>query len=87
MFGKNLKRISEELSKYANLDHVELFHKCITYKLAVTLQNYNEEIDLNSDYLLRRSTARVLKALTTIQKRNDMDSLIEAADMEEIEND
>ena len=44
-------------------------------RLEATLEKYNREIELNSDYLLTRSSFKVLKALTKLQKRADKNVL------------
>lgn len=73
----NIKKIEEELNKYKNIQREDLLKSCITNKLAGTLERYNEEIDLNSDYLLTRSSTKVLKALTKLQKKQDKEILEE----------
>ena len=77
MLSKNLKLIKQDLDKYKDKTPIELFHDCIHQKLYLTLQRYNEEIDFNSDYLLTRSSTKVLKAITKIQKRDDKNVLEE----------
>ena len=86
MLSHHIKQIKKELSKYyTETDEStikerkqELLTSCINSKLDATLDKYNREIDLNSDYLLTRSSFRVLKALTKLQKRADK-AVIEAA--------
>lgn len=79
MFNSNLKYIKKELNRYADKNPQELLSDCINEKLQATLERYNKEIELNSDYLLTRSSAKVLKALTKLQKRADKDDLEFAA--------
>lgn len=68
-----LKDIEVELSTYKDLSKVEIFNVCINKRLADTLAKYNEQIDFTSEYLLRQSSVRVLKALTKIKKVDDKD--------------
>lgn len=77
----NIKKIEQDLLKYKDIQREELLKSCITNKLAGTLERYNEEIDLNSDYLLTRSSTRVLKALTKMQKKQDKQILEESEDL------
>lgn len=70
---KLLSNIEGELSQYKDLTKVEIFNICINNRLAATLVKYNEQIDSSSDYLLRQSSVRVLKALTKIKKNDDKD--------------
>ena len=71
MLIAHIKHIKKDLSKYADKSREELLSLCIDSKLDATLEKYNREIELNSDYLLTRSSFRVLKALTKLQKRAD----------------
>lgn len=66
-----LQTIETELCKYKDLSRVEVFNMCINNRLADTLVKYNEHIDSNSEYLLRQSSVRVLKALTKLKKVDD----------------
>lgn len=68
-----IDEIEVELSRYKDLSKVEIFNECINNRLAATLVKYNEKIDSTSEYLLRQSSVRVLKALTKIKKVNDKD--------------
>lgn len=70
---KLLSNIEDELSQYKDLTKVEIFNVCINNRLAATLVKYNEQIDSSSEYLLRQSSVRVLKALTKIKKNDDKD--------------
>lgn len=71
MLIAHIKHIKKDLNKYADKSREELLSLCIDGKLDATLEKYNREIELNSDYLLTRSSFRVLKALTKLQKRAD----------------
>ena len=75
MLINHIKNIKKELSKYQDKSQEELLSMCIDNKLEATLEKYNREIELNSDYLLTRSSFRVLKALTKLQKRADKNVL------------
>lgn len=75
MLINHIKHIKRELSKYQDKSQEELLSMCIDNKLEATLEKYNREIELNSDYLLTRSSFRVLKALTKLQKRADKNVL------------
>lgn len=68
-----LKTIEVELNTYKDLSKVEIFNTYINNRLAATLLKYNEQIDSTSEYLLRQSSVRVLKALTKIKKVDDKD--------------
>jgi hypothetical protein len=69
----DLKIIESELNAYKDLSKVEIFNTFINKRLAATLIKYNEQIDATSEYLLRQSSVRVLKALTKIKKVDDKD--------------
>ena len=71
MLIHHIKSIKRDLNKYSDKTKDELLSLCIDNKLQATLEKYNKEIELNSDYLLTRSSFRVLKALTKLQKRAD----------------
>lgn len=75
MLIHHIKQIKRDLSKYQDKSREELLSMCIDNKLEATLEKYNKEIELNSDYLLTRSSFRVLKALTKLQKRADKNVL------------
>lgn len=83
MLDIQIKHIKYDLSKYKDMSRPELLSFCINDKLQGTLTKYNEEIKLNSDYLLTRSSFRVLKALTKLQKKADK-AVLES--LSEIEN-
>lgn len=72
-----LKWINKDFNTYKDLSRQDLLKECINKKLAFTLKKYNEEIDWHSDYLISRSSVKVLKALTKIQKKNDVNVLKE----------
>ena len=82
MLEVQLKHIKYDLNKYANMSQGDLLSYCINDKLQGTLKTYSEEIKLNSDYLLTRSSFRVLKALTKLQKKADKEVLQSLSDME-----
>ena len=77
MLSYCLKKISAELHKYDEYDRQALLKTCINNKLAYTLKRYNEDIDANSEYLLTRSSFKVLKALTKLQKKEDVKAIKE----------
>lgn len=68
-----LNSIEKDLHTYDSLSKVEIFNVCINNRLASTLRKYNEDIDSTSEYLLKQSSVRVLKALTKIKKVSDKD--------------
>ena len=82
MLSIQIKHIIYDLNKYKDLSQSDLLTNCINNKLQTTLETYSEEIKLNSDYLLTRSSFKVLKALTKLQKRADKDVLEEIAKIE-----
>lgn len=75
MLSENLILIKDELDRYKNVSRNELFTKCIDEKLKGTLKKYNEETNLTSTYLIEQSSIRVMKTLTKIQKKNDIEVL------------
>lgn len=85
MFKFKLKVIKEDLSRYTALTRAELLKNCINNKLAYTLQRYDDEINMNVDYLSTKNSVRVLKALSKIQKRNDVKN-IQAALKEDLKD-
>lgn len=85
MLSIHLKHIKQDLNKYADKTPAELLSMCIDDKLQGTLEKYNEEIKLNSEYILTRSSFRVLKALSKLQKKADKEAL-EAASLGEETN-
>lgn len=82
MLSVQIKHIKYDLNKYKDMSPNELLTFCINDKLQGTLNRYNEEIKLNSDYLLTRSSFRVLKALTKLQKKADKAVLESLAEIE-----
>lgn len=82
MLSTQIKHIKYDLNKYANMSQAELLSYCINDKLQGTLKTYNDEIRMNSDYLLTRSSFRVLKALIKLQKKADKNVLESLADIE-----
>ena len=70
-----LDEIEQELNRYKDVSRTELFNQCIDERLKAVLLQYNEEADVTSNYLIRRGSARVLKALTRMQKQDDKDVL------------
>lgn len=86
MLINHIKHIKKDLAKYSDKSRDDLLSMCITGKLEATLEKYNREIELNSDYILTRSSFRVLKALTKLQKRADkgvLEALIEEGEKNE----
>ena len=82
MFSQNLKYIKKELNKYTDKNHEDLLAYCIKDKLDTALLRYNKEMDLNSEYVLTRSSLKVLKAITKLQKKADKQALEDAAEGE-----
>lgn len=81
----NIASIQQDLNKYKGYTKTRLFQECIHEKLKYTVQMYNEEIDLNTDFLLSKESARVLKAITKIQKADDK-NLLDSLDLNEENN-
>ena len=75
MLNEIIKSINDDLDKYKDLTHEQIFTTCIETKLRNTLLNYNYDIDLNSKFLLTRQAEKVLKAITKIQKEQDKEDL------------
>ena len=82
MLATQIKHIKYDLNKYSNMSQADLLSYCINDKLQGTLKTYNEEIRMNSEYLLTRSSFRVLKALTKLQKKADKNVLESIANIE-----
>ena len=78
-FSRNLHKIDKKLKECFATDRHKLFKECINHKLVETLKTYNEEVDVNSSFLIEQSTIRVLKALTKLQKKDDKAVLEELA--------
>ena len=72
-----IDKIDEEINKYANFSRIELFEYCIQELLKEKLRLYSDEIDNTVQFLESRGSARVLKALAKIQKKEDKE-IIEA---------
>lgn len=68
-----LYEIDAELTQFIDISHDEMLTFCINQHLASTLKRYNEEVDATSEYLLQKSSVRVLKAITKIKKFTDKD--------------
>lgn len=86
MLINHIKHIKKDLAKYSDMSKDDLLSMCITGKLQATLEKYNREIELNSEYILTRSSFRVLKALTKLQKRADkgvLEALVEEGEKNE----
>ncbi len=75
MLSEQISHIQRELKKYENLTPSELLSFCIDSKLQATLKRYSDEVRWNTDYLLTRSSFKILKALTKIQKNADKEVL------------
>jgi len=59
------------MSRYKLVARVYFFNQCINEKLKNILYKYNIETDKLSDFLLRQSGTRVLKAIAKIKKFDD----------------
>ena len=70
-----LDSIELALNKYKDMDRDTLFNYCIDRRLQATLLNYNEELEGNTSYLLRKCGWRVLKTLTRMQKDDDKEAI------------
>ena len=75
MLRDQINHIKSELKKYDDMTPSELLSYCIDDKLQTTLKRYSDEIRWNTDYLLTRSSFKILKALTKIQKNADKEVL------------
>lgn len=75
MLKTEINHIKYDLNKYSDKNREDLLSYCINDKLQGTLERYNEEIKLNSDYILQRSSFKVLKALAKLQKKADKEAL------------
>lgn len=75
MLRENIKEIISDLDRYADKNRDELYTEFINYKLTNTLKHYNDEIEYNSDRLIKSESVRVLKAITKIQKRQDVENI------------
>ena len=79
MFFETLKTILADLNKIEYRSKDELLKTMIQNTLDVSYDRYCNNLKVNYDYLLTRSSAKVLKALTKLQKRADKDDLEFAA--------
>lgn len=85
MLKENIEIILRNNLKYDGYTRARLLQECIHNKLKATVLKYNEEIEDNADYLLTRSSTKVLKALTKIQKADDKKTLKALANIENAE--
>lgn len=87
MLQENINDINEDLSKYLNMSRDELFTLFVNEKLQGTLRRYEVELEVTSDYLLRKNANIVFKRLTELQKDKDKEALEKAIkDKKEAEN-
>lgn len=87
MLKTNIKYILKDIHAYDGYTKAKLFQECIRNKLKATIIRYDEEIEDSTDYLLTRSSAKVLKAITKIQKADDKNRLEAEALEKEFEED
>jgi hypothetical protein len=78
MLHDTIMKITEELNRYKDLTPNQLFTQCINEKLKCTLLKYKVELQQSEEYLIKRKTCDVLKAITKIQKKQDKEDLQKA---------
>lgn len=83
MLNEIIKSINDDLDKYKDLTHEQIFTTCIETKLRNTLLNYNYDIDLNSKFLLTRQAEKVLKAITKIQMKDNREAILNSVKQKE----
>ena len=75
MLSENIIKIKEDLDKYKDLSRSEFYTKCINEKLKSALHTYQIDLQESEEYLIRRRSTDVLKAITKIQKEQDKEDL------------
>ena len=75
MLKENIVAIKADLEKYVGVDRSQLYTDFLSYKLKATLEKYNETIEFSSSVLAKAASIRVMKALTKIQKKEDVANL------------
>ena len=74
-FKEILESIQKDLAISKSFSREALYEECIQTKLVNIVKAYNRDADLNTNYLLRRASEKVLKSLTKIQKSKDKEIL------------
>ena len=78
MLQENINAINKDLDKYLNMSRDELFTLFVNEKLQGALRRYEVELEVTSDYLLRKNANIVFKRLTELQKDKDKEALEKA---------
>ncbi len=74
-FKTILSEIINELEVTKTFSRNSLLDSCINAKLRNTITTFNDELDLTTEYLLRRASEKVLKTITKVQKQKDKQEL------------
>lgn len=72
---ERLINMRQELDECSSITPQELYENCINERLKQTILKYNDELDLDSRFLLQKAAVRVMKAITVMQKNNDVEIL------------
>ena len=67
MFKQKLYNILSDLNK--NIPRDELFKECVQRKLDLSLERYNNEIELIYNYLLSRSNIKVMRNIAKMKDK------------------
>ncbi len=76
MLKNNIHAITAEISKYKDMSRAELYTKCVDEKLKATLSQYINVLNLTEQELRDKSSIRVLKAATKLQKQTDKEAIL-----------
>lgn len=74
-FKTILSEIINDLEVTKTFSRTSLLDTCINAKLRNTITTFNDELDLTTEYLLRRASEKVLKTITKVQKQKDKQEL------------
>ena len=76
MLSKNIAEIQADIERYRGISRAELFTKCVNKKLADSLSNYMNVLEMDEKELRQKSSIRVLKAATKLQKQADKEAVL-----------
>lgn len=85
MLSSYIEEIKNDLDKYKKYSKNDMFTESVQEKLKNTLINYDYDMERNSEFLLSRDSAKVLKAITKIQMKDNRKALEEASENKENE--
>ena len=70
-FEQKLGILQQELSNAEKINRDDILTEAINVRLHKLVLRYHEEVDMTSEYLLKKASAKVLKELTRINKLDD----------------